>query len=272
MDKLNLLYSKDRNAGFPVMTGDVLSVHAYSSVASLVVRFSGYFRRMDGEIINYAVDVSPTSDRAVTSKLQDFGPGFLLSCTAYLLTGNANRGQCYARAFIRNSQSGEVVPLAQLIGGYVTDDYMPSFPFGKIEGPLEGPGYLSHTRPANPGAGNDLLVTVPTGARWRLLYLGYDLTTSATVADRQSALYVDDGARNLFVSAFGPAQAASLTRHYNYGQCGYFTTAFVANGITLGIPPLDLAAGWNFGTSDLNLAGGDTITNVAYATEEWIEA
>lgn len=272
MDKLNMLYAKDRNTGFPVMTGDVLSVHAYSSVASLVVRFSGYFRRMDGEIINYAVDVSPTSDRAVTSKMQDFGPGFLLSCTAYLLTGNANRGQCYVRAFIRNSQSGEVVPIAQLIGGYVTDDYLPSFPFGKIEGPLEGQGMLRSITGSDPVAGAEISETVPTGARWRVHSVRAQLVASATVASRRPRLTIGDGATTVLQGRCDEDQTAGNTTSYNWASWGTSVSVGAGTEQAMYPFPLLLPASWTISTSTTNIQVDDNWGAPQLWVEEYLEA
>lgn len=46
--------ARDRNQGVWIEHSDRLYVAAYSSVASLSVQFSGYFHKVNGEIVEYA--------------------------------------------------------------------------------------------------------------------------------------------------------------------------------------------------------------------------
>lgn len=258
--------------GFYIQSDDRLFVAAYSSVASLVVRFSGYFLDARGEVNHYAIDVAPTSDRAVTSELQIFGEGFLLSCTAHLLTGNANRGQCYVRARIQRGTGATLVPIAQVLGGYVTDDYSPSFPYGKIEGPLEGPGMLRSVTGTDPAAGVELAETVPTGARWRLCEVRFTFTADATVTSRRVRLGLDDGT-NLFRQGLSDeAHTAGNAFAYSAGNWGATQSAAGGTKPLMFPLPADLLAGWRMVTATINLQAGDNYSAPQMMVEEWIEA
>src|SRR5215207_5576683 len=264
--------AKDRNDGLWIEHSDRLFVAAYSSVASLVVRFSGYFRKTDGDIIEYAVDVEPTSDRAVTSKDFFFGAGFMLSCTASLSTGNANRGQCYIRAHIQRNTGTAAVKLQTILAGYVTDNYTPSFPFGKMEDSLEGRGMLRSITGTDPAAGAEVTESVPTGARWKIHSIKLLLVTDGNAANREIKLRVDDGTTIFASSGSAGAHAASTTKQYFFAA---YSTEDTTNSLAIcNVWPffLPLLAGWRFLTATDNIQVGDNYAAPQYLIEEWLEA
>lgn len=264
--------ARDRNPGLWVEHNDRLYVAAYSSVASLVVTFSGYFRKMNGEIVEYAVIVNPTSDRAVTAGTQHFGAGFLLSCVATLASGNANRGQCYVRAQIQRSAGTPAIKLHGVLGGYVTDDYSPSFPYGKIEGPLEGPGCLRSVTGSNPAAGAEISETVPTGARWELIALSMTLVTAVAVANRTAVIVIDDGTTIILGNPAVVVQPASNTFDYSVQHYGAESLSNAGN-VVINIPPhLRLPAGFRIITFTGNMQAADNWAAPQMMIEEWIEA
>lgn len=258
--------------GFYIQSDDRLACVVLSSVASLVVRFSGYYLSAKGEVNEYAIDVSPTSDRAATSQIQSIGEGFILSCRTSLVSGNANRGQCYVRAGIQRNTGTPVLPLARLLAGYLTDDYTPSFPFGKIEGPLEGPGIIRVITGTDPAAGAEISETVPTGARWRLFSVRTTFVTDATVANRLETLTLDDGTTIFFRSGTFTNHAASLTWAITWAS-GVVEDGTNALANTQAIPrEVLLSAGYRINTSTINLQAGDNWGAPILHVEEWIEA
>lgn len=272
MDSREHGFSRDRNQGIWIEHSDRLYVAAYSSVASLVVQFSGYFRKMNGEVIEYAVIVNPTSDRAVTEGNQFFGAGFLLSCVATLASGNASRGQCYVRAMVQRSTGTPMVKLHNVLGGYVTDDYSPSFPYGKIEGPLEGPGNLRSITGTDPAAGSEMSESVPTGARWRLHGVQVVMVADANVANRQVVLKIDDGTNLLFSAGATVNQTASQSNRMYFASYGTEDTS--NSSALLNFIPVTtlLLPGWRIRTITDNLQVGDNFGAPQLAVEEWIEA
>lgn len=264
--------ARDRNQGIWIEPSDRLYVAAYSSVASLVVMVSGYFRKTDGDIVEYAATVNPTSDRAVTAVTQHFGAGFLLSCVASLASGNANRGQCYVRAQIQRSTGAPTIKLHNVIGGYVTDDYSPSFPYGYIEGPLDGQGMLRSVQGSDPAAGAEFSETVPTGARWRVSHIMVTLVTDGTAANRQVTLIIDDGTSGLTRSQLGLAMGATLTSPAIFGNWGFTTTGNSQAFVMPAILPITLPAAARIRTATLLLQAGDNFGPPQFLVEEWIEA
>lgn len=257
---------------FYVQNPDRLAVAVYSSVASLVVRFSGYFLSANGEVREYALDVSPTSDRVATSQTQVFGEGFLLSCTTSLVSGNANRGQCYVRAGIQRNTGTPILPIAQLVAGYLTDDYSPSFPFGKREGPLEGPGMIRSITGTNPPATAQIGESVPTGARWRLLTVWFQLTTDANVANRFMVLRIQTGSNVVLDILSLQAQVFSLTYEYSYilgGDRAFLTSR---SSISLPLPWRVLMGGESIFAFIDGVQAADNLSAPILSVEEWLEA
>lgn len=258
--------------GFYVQSDDRIACVVLSSVASLVVRFSGYYLSAKGEVNEYAIDVTPTSDRAATSQIQSIGEGFILSCRTSLVSGNANRGQCYVRAGIQRNTGTPVLPLARLLAGYLTDDYTPSFPFGKIEGPLEGPGNIRSITGTDPAAGAEVSETVPTGARWRVHVLNVQLVSDLTVATREVQIVMDDGTTIVHRQPSGIGQIASLTIPYFFSNAGAAQGASQNQVRSLVFPPLPMLAGYRIRTVTTALQAGDNHAAPQLLIEEWIEA
>lgn len=264
--------ARDRNAGAWIEHSDRLYIAAYSSVASLVVQFSGYYRKADGEIAEYRETITPTSDRVVTAKTIFFGAGFLLSCVASLASGTADRGQCYVRAQVQRGEGGSTVKLHNLVGGYVTDDYSPSFPYGKVEGPLDGQGNFRSILGADPAAGAEVLEAVPAGAVWRILATRFLLVTSVNGVDRLVSFMADDGTNFFFISPPGPVQIANKTYNHIASHLGAGSTD-IFHVVSIMIPPkLVLPAGYRLGTFTSNLEPDDNYGAPRIYVEEWIQA
>lgn len=263
--------ARDRNAGIWIEHSDRLYLAAYTPESGLSVRFSGYFRKMNGEIIEYAEIVNPTADRVATEKTVFFGAGFLLSCVANLTGSEANRGQCYVRAQVQRSTGTPAVKLHNVLGGYVTDDYSPSFPYGQIEGSLDGPGYLRLVTGTDPAAGAEISETVPTGSVRRLLSLVATLTCDATAATRQAILVFDDGT-NIHTRM---PQGMTLTASQSAIFCWHLGSATTSSAAAFSNCPLAdrirLDAFSRFRTMVTNIQAGDNWGAPQFLVEEWIQ-
>ena len=180
------------------------------------------------------------------------------------------RGECYVR--ITLLMDGE--PVQRLASAYLTDSKTLSWPPGQYEGFTEGPGLIYQYAATNPGAGAEVLVTVPTNARWRLIALKLNLITDATVVDRSIKINVDDVAVAFYNSGVSPIVAASLTRFIHF-IAGYtiVEAAFDATGYMRMPLPLDLYLfqGWRIQTSTGNIQDGDLFYIPYLVVEEWIE-
>lgn len=264
--------ARDRNSGFYVAPGDVLRFDVYSSVASLQVMLSGYYRDMGGEVKDIAIFVSPTSDRVISTSQQIIGGGFILSLAASLLSGHAKRGQCYCRASVRNSLSGQALPIAQLLGGYVFDGFMPSFPFGPIEDPTSGRGFICDYIGTNPAPGNLPLETCPAGALWRVISFRCSFTTDGNAGNRFPYLSIAGPDHFPFLSQPAIAQPASTSITYSWTGVSQ-GIAPVANPYVIAIPPnIFMRKDWFFSVNnDTGAGAGDDWGAPQFTVEEWIE-
>lgn len=93
---------------------------------------------------------------------------------------------------------------------------------------------------------SDKAITVPDGEVWQFDWIQAELTSTATVGNRQIVLGVYDQG-NVLQAAWhaGATQAASLTRRYTMQPGIYRETTFVDGTIQIAIPKkLVLPPGW----------------------------
>ena len=117
--------------------------------------------------------------------------------------------------------------------------------------------YVTTSTGANPAAGAEVSVTVPTGEIWRLLSVRLTLVTSATAATRRVILLADNGAATIWAAPAGNTQAASLTNNYSFtsGLSGNLSgTAEFAVGVG---EDLWLPSGYRIRTNTENIQTGD---------------
>lgn len=249
-----------------------LRLSAYNVVSSLSVGFAGQYIGSDGEIHYFDRQFAPTTDRAETQLTVQIGQCVLLSLVAYLVSGNANRGQCYVRARVHRGAGTPLLYTHQLLGEYLTDDFFPAFPVNPIRGSLEGPGMLRSITGTDPAAGVEVSETVPTGARWRFVSADVTLVSDATVANRTVRFVFDDGTTVYFKCAYATAQTATQTLEYVLAAGGsdYGTRAAVQ--MTSASVGSYLLAGHRIRTVSNNLQAGDNYGAPQLNVEEWIEA
>jgi hypothetical protein len=258
--------------GFFLSRMDTVQFSVFNSASSIVVGFRGLILSPTGEVLAFERDITPTTDRAATTEDHQVGEGLLIYLTALLVSGNASRGQTYCRVRILKGKGAGALPFAVLLQGYVSDDYSPSWPHGKQEGPLEGPGVLRSVTGTNPAAGAELSETVPTGARWHLHSLSASLVSDATATTRRVRFLVDDGTTVLGEWSELTGQTASLTGVYTFATQG--VNLNYTNNVASVPAPItgQLLAGWRIRTTTLNLAAGDNWGAPQLLVEEWIEA
>lgn len=93
---------------------------------------------------------------------------------------------------------------------------------------------------------SDKSFTVPAGRMWEIISIWVELTSTATVGNRQMQVDIQDSGSDVVMAvAAGAVQAASLTRNYLFGDHLPDLTAFRAGDLlSTPIPPLQLPAGF----------------------------
>lgn len=140
-----------------------------------------------------------------------------------------------------------------------------------LYGDSDGPGVVRSIAGSAPAAGAEISETVPAGVRWQLLGMKYQLVASATVANRQSTLLVDDGTTTLFYAGGDPSQPASSTFLYSYGQgYGGVLSGGATNAIGRSFPsPNFLIPGFRLRTQTASIQVGDQYSSIQYVVREW---
>jgi len=177
------------------------------------------------------------------------------------------RGGCYVRV----SLQAEGVLIARLCQGYVTDSGSPSYPNGKNENSLEGPGQIRSITGTNPAAGAQISETVPTGALWKVRGIIATLVTSATTSNRRGQFHFTDGTNILFKSS-AIMQTASKTVTYGTASGMGFEDVTATEGFMLALPnDVKLPAGFVITTNPHGFQANDNWGTPQLLVEEWIE-
>ncbi len=123
---------------------------------------------------------------------------------------------------------------------------------------------------ADPAAGDEITITVPTRRRWRIHAIHITLITDATVADRQIIFWIDDGASVLYRYTLTTIQTASLTNLYSFAPSSTPEIATTTK-IVVPIPMFVLPAGCRIQTLTTNIQAGDNYNAPQILVEEWID-
>lgn len=237
-----------------------LMVESYSSVAAIL-----QIRGMTEEQA-ISANIVTTTDRALQTTIIDVTgtPVFLTARTA---ARAVKRGQLYVKVSLR--VDGEVVAL--LMAGYVAETHKITYPGGDFEGSTDGNGLIRSITGTDPAAGAELLETVPTGARWKLLFIQATLTPDATVATRYPLLKLTDGTATFFLSD-PPAGITAGSATVYQGAIGVPRAPSVF-GVTGWATPNEmiLLAGYKIASFTYSLQAGDNWGAPQLLIEEWIE-
>lgn len=220
---------------------------------------------------------APAQNRVVSFQNYKLGAGTLLRLTAFVSSGLVFYGQTYILAQLVRGVSGPTQVIATLIGGYITVNQALGFPGTPIQSSLEGQGYMRGIQGTLPGAGHDILESVPLNARWELVSANAQLTASAAPNNRTVRIVVTGQGLS---SSFGlPAgqQGPNAIVNYVWGpnmphKSGLADVSgqFWSQQSTVDAPVM-LPNGGAWQTTTDNLQAGDQWTPPLYTVREWLE-
>lgn len=226
-----------------------------------------------GKIVTtqFTLQLSATP-RTLLTKTFSLGECYLLAIAGSGLVA-AQRGQTFFRASInRGGGTAGGANIAQmLVSDYLTQPTPVGWPGGRQFGSQESVGWLHTVNQPNPAAGADWTFTVPVSARMRVQSFAATFTASATVANRQVALFVDDGANVYWSHVLGSnitaSQVATVT-----GTGTNAPTGVVATTQSFVIPPgLILPPGHRIRTVTTGIQAGDQWSAIWFGMEEWLD-
>lgn len=199
--------------------------------------------------------------------------GFLLGVQVFVTQGagqQAARGQTRAVLQLLSGSFASGILVQTLAMGMIDAHTPLGWPGLTYEPTATGPGFIRTILGTTPAAGAEVLETVPTNARWRLVSFRNTLTTSATVANRGSTLAVDNGSSILFAIEAPSVQPASLVQTYNYGNIGARSDKVYGTNVALPFPSMMLGPGYRIGTVTTALQAGDQYSQPVYNVEEFL--
>lgn len=252
---------------------DSLFVSIASSVASINLTLNVRVLADDGQINITSQPFVTTGSRIFSGSFIPAGQGLLLSISIRSAPfSGCRRGMVFANAtLVRGGTTATGVTTQPLFAGYVTDMEFIAYPPGVFEAGYSGYGNIRSITGTQPALGADILETVPFGAVWRLKSFRFSVTTSATVANRTSALLIDDGTNILWFAWPNQTFAASLTAAVNYAEL-MPTGALNQTQQSAGFPAdVLLLSGWRIRTQSFGLQSGDQVSAPQYCVEEWIQ-
>ena len=253
---------------------DQLVILAASSLTNETVTVNVRLLEPGGRIQDNQFKIFPANTRTVISQTNPLAVGYLLSLSV-LSAQATTRGQTFVRCFINRGAYGTGQPGQMLFADYVTQFLSSGYPNGRILAPTEGPGLVYTPTIANPGAGADWQINVPTNARWRVRGWNGLFTASAAVASRDVSFRVIYSGNFIFdasgLVAITASQAVNVT-----GVPLTPWTELLATEIIVPMP-VDLVITPTLGNTvnisvlTANLQAGDTWTFIGLLVEEWLD-
>jgi len=264
--KMNLMPPAERY----VSASDKFYIAIWNAVTNLAVTLKGRMLLKNGSISEITRRFEPTNDRVINEYYMETTSGFLLDLEIFP-EGPTKRGQTFVHVSLYQNNNNSNNRNALLIQNYLQSGNALSFPRSKIQDSIEGKGVIRLVSGTDPAAGEEVLETVPTNAKWKILAVRFFLTTDATVANRQPALMIDDGSNEIHRSIYHNAQTASLVRSYFFNLGSTFTAAVNNSWHLNNLPELELPAGARIRSVTSGIQAGDDFAAPNILVEEWIE-
>jgi hypothetical protein len=196
----------------------------------------------------------------------------LLNVTVFVQSGGTPYGQTFVKLdLIRGLGAGALV-LGTILQGYITTTQARGWPGSPIESSLDGGGYSSIIFPGGVPVGGNVVITVPTGARWVIQQAIATLVTDAVVGNRNVQLAIVQLGKLKGLSVCKDFQPASTSVLYAFGD--NLLDIIRADGGAHCLPwvsEIYAVAGDNVLIQGINLDANDGFANPALTVREWLE-
>jgi hypothetical protein len=256
----------------PVYVGpdEHIAVHLLNTLTGAIVDVNLRFLRPDGQIVPIVHRFAPTADGAVNLFPIELGEGFVLSMSAWWVTGAPGRGRTYLMATLRRGASALGQPFSHvLMAGYVGYPLPLQGPHQPLQHPREGPGYVHRENVNNPAAGADWSITVPVARIWSVIAVTCLLQTDATAANRNVNLQVHDAGTQVY--QVNPATAVPALTLAGLSWCPAGQLSALAGVYTAALPvPCMVPGGWTIKSNTVGLQAADQFSGINLWVEEWI--
>jgi hypothetical protein len=176
------------SAQLPLTGEDALRVNIVNRQLNAQIVLSGRYALAGSDTIHALADrFTPTSDGQESQHTVPVGAALLLNLHVRSSKVIMQPGECWARVEVVRGTGADSV-LGVLLAGYIGSWGGLSWPGTPLRTPHDGTGYVHVEQDLGPAAGANPIVTMPLGARWRVIAAGAVLTTSAAAGTRRPYL------------------------------------------------------------------------------------
>lgn len=250
---------------------DVLFLRALTGSTGQTLQCQGRWMRPDGVVVPFQYQLVLPSNRTTVGLTMALGEGYLLSACVTIITPGSALTQTFALLFLQRPGPSAAGFVQLLTAGTLRVNGFLTYPGGRADLPTDGKGYMRSVQQANPGAGADWTMVVPTNARWRLNSLNAQLATAVAAATRIPQFIIDDGVNILYAVEPVTGEIASSTEQYSLGP-GASTTDGAGTASVLPAPDgIYLFGGWRIRTVTAAIQAADQWSNIFASVEEWID-
>lgn len=249
-----------RSAGLPGSPGLALSI-------------TGRLLRPDSTPVPLQERHVPNANRTIATSVFPLSEGWLLDLAVSMPGFTAPMGNIWVALDLVRGGGSSPQFVQSLVFGYVTTNMPLTFPSGQNMSPTDGPGNVRSIQVTSPAAGAEWSQTVPTNARWEVVSVFAQLTTSAAVANRLARLVMDDGANFLNQVPGLSAQTAGTVIGYCWGdgQGG----PIIANDTVAFSGPFAndcyLSSGFRIRSLTGGLQAADQWGSINFLVREWLD-
>lgn len=255
-----------------VSKDDQLHLDVTTSFVPSVSELGARILTPEGEIHFQRHTVETTLSRVTEHRIFPAREGFLLGFAVSLISGEQAINWNYASVGLSRPDGGGAHVFQGLGQGYFDLGQPLFWPGEPYRRSTDGPGFFRRVTGADPAAGANISIEVPSNARWRPVALEAELVTDATVANRRFILRAErTGGFRIFTSAADAVQTASQSIRYNTGHWG--ESGGNRDGIVLVnwpehvyLVPFDTLV-----SEVVNLQAGDNFGAPVIYVEEWFD-
>lgn len=222
----------------------------------------------DGKLVQSTDQMFPTFAGNPTVKIASLTDNRLISIS---ITTSANAlypGICYVRAGVVSGNVNDPTQFEPLMSGYVTSGAALSFPLTPPVAPTEGVGNKTFISTADPVAGAELIITLPSSALYQLRSLQFRFAAAAVVAARTIALLIEYDGVCIYRLTARTTITISQARNYTL-WLGPNMPADNATDHYLPCPDLLFAKTLVFETETANIDAADQYSLLTTIFTEW---
>jgi hypothetical protein len=249
-----------------VTRDDGLFIQSKASGALSIAQMDYRILQPDGQIVAGRELITNTGDRTTQSNFFKLPEGYLLGVSFSGFFDLFVNGSVHLRVFLGRGQGNNQTRGRLLAAGYVSGTDSLGWPDNTGAPTKQCFGNIQKITIAAPGAGNEVVGSVPTQALWRIMAARFTLVTSAVVANRLFNLQFSNVTPFFSVESTG-VQTASQTRNYNAG-IGVTRAAAVTDDVSISIPDMWLPPGTSFTTTTDTKDVGDAYGATQLLIEE----